>query len=175
MKNLLIVTFGIFVLISCQEKQRYTQQSPEIETYKKAIKDYEMANWESMPTHYADTAKIYHNATKKGSKTIAQITEGNKTSLASFSTYNFVTEESDYEMVVTDKGETWVNFWGLWQGRLKSTNALFEVPVHITARFIDGKIVTEHGYWDNSAITLAIMAAQSTTSPEATTETEEKK
>jgi hypothetical protein len=175
MKKLLLLVIVLVTVTSCQEKQRYTQQSPEIETYKKVLKDYELANWESMATHYADTAKIHSNSTKKGQKTVAQVIEGNKTSLASFSTYSFVAEESDYEMVVTDKGETWVNFWGLWQGRLKSTNALFEVPVHLTARFIDGKIVTEHGYWDNTAITLALMAAQSATPAEATTETEEKK
>ncbi len=27
-------------------------------------------------------------------------------------------ENREYEMVVTDKGQTWVNFWGLWEGTL---------------------------------------------------------
>lgn len=175
MKKLLIIAFGVFVLVSCQEKQRYTQQSPEIETYKKAIKDYEMANWESLASHYADTAKIYFNATQKNPKTVAQMIEQDKNDVILFTSYNFVPEESEFEMVVTDKGETWVNYWGLWQGRLKSNNELFELPVHLTARFIDGKIVKEHGYWDNSAITVAMMNSQSASPPEATTETEEKK
>ena len=30
------------------------------------------------------------------------------------------------------------------------------IPVHLTAQFINGKIVREYGYWDNSPIVLAI-------------------
>ena len=75
-------------------------------------------------------------------------------------------EESEYEMVVTDKGETWVNFWGLWQGRLKANNQLYEIPVHLTAQFIDGKIVKEFGYWDNSPIILAFQQLKEVIPPE---------
>jgi hypothetical protein len=33
---------------------------------------------------------------------------------------------------------------------------VLEIPVHLTAQFIDGKIVREYGYWDNAPIVLAI-------------------
>jgi hypothetical protein len=33
---------------------------------------------------------------------------------------------------------------------------VIEIPVHLTAQFIDGKIVREYGYWDNGPIILAI-------------------
>jgi hypothetical protein len=55
-------------------------------------------------------------------------------------------------MVKTDKGDTWVNYWGLWKGTLKSTNKVYEIPIHTTSKFIDGKIVEENGYWNNSEI-----------------------
>ncbi len=172
MKKILILLVAFATLVACQNKVRYTQKSAEIETYKKSIKDYEMANWESMATHYADTAKIMNNVTKKNGISVAQNIELNKKDISVLSTYGFVADESEYEMVETDKGETWVNFWGLWQGRLKATDELFEIPVHLTARFINGKIVSEYGYWDNTALVMALMKLEEktpTVEPVATT------
>lgn len=165
MKKLLLLVIVLVTITSCQDKQRYTQQSPEIETYKKALKDYEMANWESLASHYADTAKVFYNATKKNPKTVAELIEEDKKDVTLFETYAFVAEESEFEMVVTDKGETWVNYWGLWQGRLKANNQLYELPVHLTAQFVNGKIVKEHGYWNNSEITIAINNLQNAPLP----------
>lgn len=156
MKQIIMLAFAIATIAACKNEVRYTQNSPEIETYKKVIKDYEMANWESLATHYSDTAKILNNVTQKNAQTVAQMVAQNKQDASIFSSWNFVPEESEYEMVVTDKGEIWVNFWGLWQGRLMSNNQLYEIPAHFTAQFIDGKIVKEVGYWDNSPIALAL-------------------
>lgn len=165
MKKLLLLVVVLITATSCQEKKRYTQQSPEIETYKKALKDYEMANWESLASHYADTAKVFYNATKKNPKSVAELIEEDKKDATLFETYAFVPEESEFEMVVTDKGETWVNYWGLWQGRLKANNELYELPVHLTAQFVNGKIVKEHGYWNNSEIAIAMINLQKVTPP----------
>ncbi|MBA4153496.1 nuclear transport factor 2 family protein [Flavobacterium sp.] len=166
MKKILILLVTLTTMVACQNKVRYTQKSAEIETYKKSIKDYEMANWESMATHYADTAKIMNNVTKKKGISVAQNIELNKKDISVLSSYGFVADESEYEMVETDKGETWVNFWGLWQGRLKATDELFEIPVHLTARFINGKIVSEYGYWDNTALVMALMKLEEKTPTE---------
>lgn len=157
MKKSILLILALVLFTACQnnQQQRYTQKSPEIETYKKAIKDYEMANWDSWKSHYADTAKIYFNATEKKPKTIAEIIERHKAETASLSSYGFIAENSEYEMVVNDKGNTWVNYWGVWQGRLAANNQLFEIPVHLTAQFVNGKIVKEYGYWDNTEMTLA--------------------
>lgn len=153
MKKLILAGLAILLFASCaQQDTRYTQDSPEIDTYKKSIEDYVNQNWEAMASHYADTAKIYNNATKQNPQTISQMIETNKKDAAVFSSWSFVNDESEYEMVVTDKGHTWVNFWGLWQGRLIANDKLYEIPCHFTARFVDGKIVEEHGYWDNSKI-----------------------
>jgi len=157
MKKIIQFVLVIAIVAACKNEVRYTQNSPEIETYKKAIKDYEMGNWESTKTHYADTAKVFYNATEKNSKTIAEIIEQNKANIALLSSYGFVADNNEFEMVVNDKGNTWVNYWGVWQGRLAANNQLFEIPVHLTAQFVGGKIVKEYGYWDNTELTLAIL------------------
>lgn len=149
MKNLLILGLAIVLFSSCNQEKRYTQQSPEIDTYKKSMDDYKNMNWEGMTKHYADTAKIANNVIQEKAITVSQAIEKNKEDAALFS---WVVEKEEYEMVVTDKGETWVNFWGLWKGTLKSSNKVYEIPFHTTARFTDGKIVEEYGYWDNSEI-----------------------
>ncbi|MDP3313944.1 nuclear transport factor 2 family protein [Lutibacter sp.] len=150
MKNLLLLGLVIVLsLSSCNQKQRYTQQSAEIDTYKKVMNDYKKMNWDDMPNYYADTAKIANNVITAKAITVAQAIEKNKDDAKLFT---WVVEDIDYEMVVTDKGETWVNYWGIWRGTLKSSGKIYEIPFHNTAQFVDGKIVREDGYWDNSEI-----------------------
>ena len=144
MKKLALVTLAIVLFTACNQEKRYTQQSPEIDTYKKVMEDYKTMNWEDYPIHYADTAKIANNVTKENALTVSQAIEKNKEDAAMFS---WVVEKEEYEMVVTDDKETWVNFWGIWKGTMKSTNKEYVIPFHSTARFVDGKIGEEHGYW----------------------------
>lgn len=150
MKNLLILGLAIVLFTACDKKDtRYTQQSPEIDTYKKSMEDYKNMNWAEMVKHYADNAKIANNVVEEKAVSIAQVIEKNKEDAAMFT---WVVEDEEYEMVVTDKGETWVNFWGIWKGTMKSNNKVYAIPFHLTAQFVDGKIVKEHGYWNNEEI-----------------------
>lgn len=150
MKNVFLLGLAIVLITACDQKDtRYTQNSPEIDTYKKAMDAYKNMNWEALPNYYADTAKIANNVLKEKGVSISKVIETNKEDAALFS---WVVENEEYEMVVTDEKETWVNFWGLWKGTMKSTNKVYDVPFHSTARFINGKIVEEHGYWNNSDI-----------------------
>jgi len=150
MKKLILLGFAIVLFTACEKhEKRYTQQSPEIETYKKVMDDYKKLNWEDMPKHYADTAKIANNVIRANGLNVSQFIEKNKEDASQFS---WVVEKEEYEMVVTDEKETWVNFWGLWKGTMKSTGKVYNIPFHSTVRFIDGKIVEELGYWDNSSI-----------------------
>jgi len=149
-KILLLGTLAI-LLAACNTKQRYTQDSPEITTYKKVMEDYENKNWEDMALHYADTAKILNNVTLKNAITIKELIASNKEDSKLFT---WKVNDKEFEMVVTDKGETWVNFWGVWQGTQKATSKLYEIPFHITARFVNNKIVRELGYWDVSKIVI---------------------
>lgn len=159
MKNQFLLGLIIVLFAACDQKEgRYTQQSPEIDTYKKVIANYENRNWEALALSYSDTARIMNNVAETAGLTTEEMIQVNKEDASIFNSWDFVDEDSTYEMVKTDEGETWVNFWGLWQGRLNANNKIYEIPVHITARFVDGKIVREHGYWDVSQLLMDIQA-----------------
>ncbi|MBZ9788408.1 nuclear transport factor 2 family protein [Psychroflexus sp. CAK57W] len=152
MKKLILAGLTLGLFIACQNQECYTQESAQIDTYKKVITDYENQDWESFAMHYADTAKIANNVTEDQAKSLTEVIESNKEDASLFTTWDFVDEEDEYEMIVTDEGETWVNYWGLWQGTLKADGNTYEIPAHMTAQFVDGKIVKEFGYWDVSPL-----------------------
>ena len=160
MKNLFILGLAIVLFTSCNQKQRYTQQSAEIDTYKKVMEDYKTQNWEDYRLNYADTAKIANNVVKEKAQSVTEAIEKAKGDAKLF---DWKVEDIDYEMVVTDKGETWVNYWGVWSGTMKSTGKVYVIPFHNTAQFIDGKIVREDGYWDNSEIVTDMLKNPETT------------
>ncbi len=162
MKKLMILFLVSILTISCNdgkkenEKIRYTQDSEEINTLKSVIQNYENGEWDKYKTHYADTAKLYYNS--RQSQNVDQVLDDHKQSLEGLSNYEFPDEHDEYEMVVTDDDETWVNYWGDWQGTIAENDSMIEIPVHITARFVDGKIVAEHVYFDNSGMIAAYEA-----------------
>ena len=155
MKKLILILIAIVLFTACKDQPvRYTQQSPEIEIYKAGIKDYSDQKWESLVSHYADTANVFFNtAVPMRANKIPEFHQNNETA---FSSRGFVEKGQEYEMAITDEGKTWVNFWGTWKCTLAANNKMIEIPVHLTAQFIDGKIVREYGYWDNAPIVLAI-------------------
>ena len=159
MKNItfIILTFALFTSCPKTNEARYSQNSTEIDTYKQMLIDYEMGNWEALVNHYADTAKIYYNATEKNPRTISESIGEDRKNLKILSSYGYIPDSMEFEMVVTDDEETWVNFWGVWQGRLAENNKLFEIPSHMTIQFANGKIVKEYGYWDNTEMVLELM------------------
>lgn len=161
MKKLILLGFVIVLFTACENKEkRYTQQSPEIETFKEVIKAYQARDWETMRKHYADTTKIMNNTTKENAQTIDQELATNKEDASLFSSWKYDPESVEYEMVINDDGETWVNFWGDWEGVLAANSKVYVIPVHITTRFVGGKIVREHGYWDISKLMLDIQAIE---------------
>jgi hypothetical protein len=159
MRKLLPLTLLLFTL-GCNTESRYTQQSPEIDTTKAIIENYVAGEWDKYATHYADGATIFFNVTEENPATVQETIAGQKLTIEPLSAYTFVREKDEYEMVVTDEGETWVNFWGLWKGTIAATGETFEIPVHITHQYENGKIVKTHGYWNNSAIQMALMELQ---------------
>lgn len=153
MKELVSIGLAIVIFMTYnQQEKRYTQQSAEIDTYKKVLVAYEERDWESMVSHYADTAKIMNNVLEEDAQNLSQFLTQTKEDAAQFSSWDFMDTESEYEMVVTDDGETWVNFWGVWKGTFKANNKEYKIPTHSTAQFVNGKIVKEAGYWDVSKI-----------------------
>lgn len=158
-KNILIFTVAV-LLFSCEVKQRYTQQSAEIETIKSIISSYEKGDFEAYLPHYAEGAQIFFNTTEENPATIQEIIAQQKMELEAFSSYSFDREKDYLEMVIDDKGETWVNFWGLWKGTMAANGKTFEIPIHMTSQFVDGKIVKSFGYWDNGPIAIATLELQ---------------
>jgi hypothetical protein len=161
MKHLLTSLLVILFLSSCQNKceERYTQQSPEIDIVKKSIADYNAKQYDM--SIYADTSMTYFN-TKNNPLGLDQVVAFHQANDAIFSSRKFLDEDQEYEMVVTDDGETWVNAWLDWQGTLKESGKVIDIPIHLTYRFVDGKIVKTVGMWDGSEIALALMAQENT-------------
>lgn len=160
MRKLAFLLILSLVFIACEQgDKRYTQSSAEIDTYNDLIANYEAADWAAYTAKFADTAKLYFNSDEEF-MTPAQAVESHKESITALSSYGFVPDKGDAEMVTTDKGETWVNFWGLWRGTIASNGTEVDIPVHLTAQFVDGKVVKEYGYWDNAPMQAAIEEAQ---------------
>ncbi len=160
MKKLITVFLIALLVLSCnegkkdKEELRYTQDSEQINNYKAALKSYVDGDWEGLKKHYADTARIFHN-TKEGVSVDKMVTT-HQADLEAFSDYGFVTEDDEFEMVLTDDGNTWVNYWGDWKATVSGTDRELIVPVHLTAQYENGKIVREYGYWDNAIIVSAM-------------------
>ena len=51
-------------------------------------------------------------------------------------------------MIIDDKDEKWVNFWGTWEGNIGALDRDLKIPVHLTLKFQDGKIVEEHAFYN---------------------------
>ena len=160
MKKLFLLGLTVLLFVACQNnKKQFTMTSPEIDEVRALVKDYHDGNWESWVTHYADTAKIFHNTwdESKG-KTSAETVESLKMILSNMSSYHF--EEDDelpwYEMVTNDKGSTWVYFWGNWKGTLAANNKELQIPVHLSLKFANGKIAREEGFYNLSEFTTAL-------------------
>ncbi len=154
MKKLILLGLVAILFAACQQqKQRYTQKSTEIETVKTLIKNYNNKTYDV--SIYADTSKTYYNSKDKflsPSETIAYH-QANDTI---YSSRGFLAEDQEYEMVETDDGETWVNCWLDWKGTLTANNKEVDIPIHLTYRFVEGKIVREVGMWDGSEIALTL-------------------
>lgn len=154
MKIFLPLACACTLLIACQTEQRYFEDSSEIETAKKIVQAHNESNYDYLHEVYVDTAQLYYNSVEP--KSLEEILAQNKESRALFSESGF-TDEVDYEMVVTDEGNKWVGVWGVWKSTLASTGQQFKQPVHVSAKFVDGKIVEEWAYWDNAPIMEAMM------------------
>lgn len=150
-KLILLASISLFLFNCNNTTQRYTQNSPEIETVKQTIAFYDIHNWDSLAMNYADTAKVYYNTRKNvlSTKDLKAFFTRNDRYM---STRAFEDDSREYEMIEDNNGKKWVNFWGLWKGNLKENNKGIVIPVHITYQFNKGKIVEEFGYWNTAEL-----------------------
>lgn len=145
------------IMFSCSQEQRYTMQSPEIDTVKTLFDLYAKGDIDGQKQYYADTAMIYQNTTEANPTSVEEMIAQQKSEAGSFTNMSVEIGDDAIEMTKTDNGETWVNVWLTWKATMAATGQTFEVPVHSTFQFVDGKIVREHGYWDNSPVMTAFM------------------
>lgn len=148
------MVMAVILVTACQPtEKRYTQQSTEIDIIKKHIENYNTKSYDA--SVYADTAKIFFN-TSKNPMEVKDIIPMHQANDVNYSSRGFTGEDPEYEMVVTDDGETWVNCWLDWKCILAENGKEIEIPVHLTYRFVDGKIVREVGMWDATQIVLSL-------------------
>lgn len=155
MKKSFLLGLAIVLFTACEQKnEAYTQNSPEIETVRSMINSYNDKDWNTHASHYSDTSKTFYNTPNPIlSKDVSGYHKAND---ANYSSRAFDEEGQTYEMVTTDEGEIWVNFWGTWRGTLAGNGKEYTAAIHTTTRFINGKIVEEYGYWDSSPLVLAL-------------------
>ena len=162
MKGLFYPTLMTIIFLSaCNQKKQYTENSPEIDTYKKVVSDYENKDWSDFVTHYSDSAKILIHVTDKDAINATQLAASNKEDAKGFTDWKYTNKK--FLMLTKDNGETWVYFNGLWQGTFIPNNKLYEVPAQINVQFVNGKIVREEGYWDISNIMSDMQKLQDST------------
>ena len=150
MKSKLLLVIFVIALTGCQQtKERYTQQSPEINTVKALIKGYNDMNYDL--SVMADTCKTFFN-TKTKAMSNSELLAYHKGNDASYSSRKFLDKDQEYEMVFTNDGETWVNCWLDWQATLKGSDKVVDIPIHLTYRFEDGMIIRQVGMWNTSEI-----------------------
>jgi hypothetical protein len=165
MKNIILLIFTLAIMSSCTQQvaeQRYFSSSPEIDVSKALREYYVAADWEAYASHFAPDAEICNNVKKGNGTSVDKLTENWKDDFQTFSSIRLDPDEDYYEMVITEEGEKWVNYWGMWEATLNATGQQFSMPIHITSQFVDGKIVQDHRYFNNHEIILAVMALSQT-------------
>jgi hypothetical protein len=149
MKKTTILLALLIGLYSCQNEKRYTQQSAEIETVKQHIKNYNAKTYDI--SLMAENSVSFFN-TKTDSIARKDLIAYHEANDANYSSRGFLDADQEFEMVVTDDGNTWVNAWLDWSGKVKGSDKTIVMPVHLTYKFEDGKITRELGYWNPTEI-----------------------
>jgi hypothetical protein len=155
MKQYLLTLFCVLSLFSCQNQSRYTTSSPEIDIAKEHLLAYENGDWKVWKEQYTDSSKIYHNDWDKALTSDEALT-GHLLIISYLSSYEYIDDPIFFEMTIDDDGKKWVNFWGVWQGRIADTETLLKIPVHLSIHYVDGKVAEEYGFWDTNKLMEAL-------------------
>ena len=162
MKKTIILSLTLILFLSCEKKEtsRFTTTSSEIEIIKALLTDYEEGNWTNWASHYAEGARIRHNTVEP--ITTEELQKNLSVVIDNLSDYRFSQKEKEIfiEMIVDDKGDNWVYFWGIWKGTVSGVNKKLEMPVHIAYKIIDSKIESEYAFYDPALINNAIIEKQ---------------
>lgn len=167
MRYLIVLCLAALMITACNQGEvRYSTTGAEIDQVKDLIANYEAGDWEAWLSHYADTAKVYHNTTEPNAA--ADVKDQLAETLQSASSYKFQDKDRYYERVIDDRGETWVNFWATWEGTLAANDQTLIIPVHVTFQFNGDKIVEEHAFYNMAEYAMAMMAIEASMKADST-------
>jgi hypothetical protein len=153
--NFLLLTL-LFCLISCKQGENVLPDQIAKDAIKMIVDkfdDYHKGNWEKWAEYYVDSAKIYYN-TRTKPMTAIEAAKMHENSVVPLSEYKFA-DNMLIEKVNTEDRPLKLLFKGYWQATLKGNGESFEVPSLVYYIIVDGKILEEHGFWDNSIYTNA--------------------
>lgn len=137
--------------VSCQQKQFFTD-SPEIQSAKKGNEAYLKGDWKTFKDIFSDTARIFVNTIDKDKAfSIDEYIQSLQDELKNIQEYKQTNQI--YSMVIDDKKEKWVEMWFLWEAKSKDGQQI-KTPVHIAARYVDGKCVEQYNYFDAKTTSL---------------------
>ncbi|WP_298535506.1 hypothetical protein [uncultured Algibacter sp.] len=150
MKHLFLFAFTAILFVACKEppQQRYFSESTETEILKSGIEAYETANWDKWKSHFSDTAKIFVNSVKH--TTVDKRAKALEAMAGAMSSYGFNHDKEYIEMVLDKENETWVYYWATHNNTFAKSNKKLSIPVHLAVQFVDGKIVEEHIYFNET-------------------------
>ncbi len=152
-----LITAVIFASCQAPAEKQYFSESPEIDLGKKVIEAYLSGNFEAYSEFYSDTATIYRNnyddeAAMSWQEYVVDLKEG----IEPASSYTM--DSPIWEMIVTDEGDHWVHLWAVWQGSVEATGKTYNIPAMSSMLVVNNKIVIQSDIYNDTEITLDIMA-----------------
>ncbi len=140
MKKFAYFVIALLLLAACQQAPRqYFESGPEIDMAKKAVQCYASADWETLRSLFADTAKIAANVWNPADFIgLDPWIEGFKADRANSFPEVSIGDDAVYSMVITDDGEKYVLCWLNWTGKTKDGKEV-STPIHLFFQVSGGK------------------------------------
>jgi hypothetical protein len=156
----IIIAGILFAGCMTPAEKQYFQESADIEIGKKVINAYLAGDWATAAENYADTARIWRNVSWETNPgfTVEEYIADLKEPLEVTSSYDF--DPQNWESIITDDGQHWVHFWGVWKGANTATEKDYEIVVHVSMEVDNGKIVRQADIFNDTQITMDMMALQ---------------
>ncbi len=141
-------SFFVAVLFatSCSSTQ-YFESAAEVDILKNTVYASSKERSTIFKKSYSPSAQIYWNSTVP--LNWHELLLGIEESLTQFDEFELLPTE-EIHLIINSKGERWVGLWSVM--RVKVGDRERFIPFHVSAQFIDTKIVREAAYWDNLAI-----------------------
>ena len=138
------------------QKQLFSE-SADIEVGKKIIEAYQKGDWDGFNKYYAEDARVWRNKNwiSEDGMTVSQYLEDLQGGVSTMKDYRF--SSSTWVSVITDEGEHWVFFWGIWEGFNTVTAKDYVIPVQISMNVVNGKISRQVDFFNNADVEVDLL------------------